>query len=88
MRHANPMDLVHEDIAAIKRDLAAVVDGRLSSLGDRTKEVVSQAKDGAIAKHRQLGKFAGTRPITTIVFATAAGAAAATLVGWLGRRSE
>lgn len=96
---SDPIDMVRDDIAAIKKDLAAVLSGHISSVGDRAKEVVARAGDGAsevvqsakehaVDTHERLGSFAGARPLTTIAIASAAGAAAATLMGWWSRRGD
>jgi ElaB/YqjD/DUF883 family membrane-anchored ribosome-binding protein len=101
MRTKDPLELVREDIAAIRSDLASLVGDRLATLQGRARETVSVATDGlqdglqcaadfarqrAESAHKQLGQAAGTHPLTTIAIAVAVGAVGAGIFGWMRHR--
>lgn len=97
VRVADPMEALQSDISDLKRDLGALINGRMHAVGDavsqtvdaateNAKQLAAQSKKAANAMHRSLGKAAGTRPLTTIAIAAAGGIVGAKMLGWLWRR--
>lgn len=96
-RITDPVDLLRDDMSAIKRDLAALVTGRVNAIGSHTRETLDrvgsnvkamtdQAKNKAEKMHGKLGEATGARPLTTIAVAAVAGVVGAKLIGWMWRR--
>jgi len=93
-RSKDPMDVLRGDIAAIRSDIASLVEDRLERLGVHARETVSAASDGvhtaakyasdrAETAHKHLSSAAGSRPLLTIAVAATAGAVGAGLLGWM-----
>lgn len=85
-RHADPLDLLRRDIAAIKHDLSVLVNRRLSAASDRTRELLDESKHRAMTVHKQLAKAVSQRPITTIAVASVVGMVGAKILGFMLRR--
>jgi ElaB/YqjD/DUF883 family membrane-anchored ribosome-binding protein len=93
-RSKDSLDVLRGDIAAIRSDIASLVEERLERIGTRARDTISAASDGvhtatkfatdrAESAHKQLRSAAGSRPLTTIAIAAAAGAMGATILGWM-----
>lgn len=96
-RSKDSIDVLRGDIAAIKSDIASLVEERLERLGAHARDTMTAASDGvhsaarfasdrAGTAHKQLRKTAGTRPLTTIAVAAAAGALGAGILGWMRQK--
>lgn len=96
-RHADPVDTLARDVAALKRDIGQLLgDGAgnvksrvreaVNRLGDEAQVVADKAVDQYELAHDSLAKTASAKPITTIMVAMAAGAVTAKLLGWAMRR--
>lgn len=94
---ADAIDVLRDDIVALKKDLASLVTGRLNGLSDAThdavaragesvKEIAENTQEKAKAMHKSLGRAAAERPLTTVALAVAAGAIGVKLLGWLSRK--
>ena len=84
-RSNQSFDVIKDDIATIKRDLAALFGERMGDMSDRTKELLRDGAERAKAVHEQVGTFAGNRPMTTIVMSALAGAVGVKVLGWMFR---
>ena len=96
-RHADPIDLLTRDIAAIKRDIGQLIGEQAGNvrwkaretagrLQDEARHAAEQAKEQYDMAHQSLSKTTAERPVTTIVVALAAGAVLGKLAGWMLRR--
>jgi ElaB/YqjD/DUF883 family membrane-anchored ribosome-binding protein len=88
VRHRSPdtVEVLKEDIATIRRDLAALLGEKVSRVSDRTRELMEETSERARVVHQRVGEFAGERPITTIAMAAVAGALGFKILGWMFRR--
>ena len=96
-RLADPVDALRDDIAAIKRDIAGIIESRASAMGDAVSQTLNGMRRGgtrlaastrrsARVAHERLGKTAGARPLTTIAVAAVAGIVSFKVLGWMWRR--
>ncbi len=85
-RTADPIDALHDDIAALRRDFGALINGRMGAVSEKTRELVDQTRERADDAHKALAKRASERPISTILMAAAAGAVASRLAIWMLKR--
>lgn len=86
MRRTDPVRMLADDIAAIKRDVGELISVGAASTSVRAKETAKLARKQLAGAHTALGESAGRRPLTTIAVSMAAGLVAARLVGWALRR--
>ena len=84
-RVADPVDQLRDDIAAFRKDLMAVLGGGLSSAGSKMRNLADETKKHAEDAHKSIAHVAGTRPLTTIASALAAGFVLAHVLRWTGR---
>ena len=98
-RFADPMTDIRDDLVAIRKDIGALVGMRVGAATDQARrafrhatdgarDLAAQARDGAAWAHRELGRTASKRPLTTLAAAAIAGAVCAKLIGWYLRRSS
>lgn len=85
-RTLDPIDALHNDIAALRRDFTALIGGRMGAVSERTREMVDHTRERADEAHQALSKRAGERPLTTILLAAAAGAVASRVAVWMLKR--
>lgn len=93
----DPMDVLRRDIACLKDDVATIVNGRLSDIGNRARDTwnsgvetvqdaAGQARDRAMAAQKQLANNVKARPMRSVAIAFAAGAVGAMLFDRLKSR--
>jgi hypothetical protein len=96
-RMADPMEALRDDIAVIRKDISSLVNRRVGAVGDAVlgtlhgagesaRHLAARSKQAAGAAHERLSEAAGSRPLTTIVVAAAAGIIGAKALGWMWRR--
>ena len=94
---SDPMVAVRNDIAAIRKDVTALVGNRMGAVSDavlghisdvraEARNLVGKAKKTVGAAHEQLSEAAGARPLTTIAVSALAGIVGAKVLGWMMRR--
>lgn len=96
-RDADPVEALRDDLAALRKDVASLVNHGISGMGVQTRRTLHRAGDAVrgLAEqgrtqaghvHERLADAAASKPLTLIGIALAAGALAAVAAGMCARR--
>lgn len=85
-RKRDRVRVLTDDIAAIRRDLAALIGEGADTAVSRARDTAELAKEQLQGAYSVLSRTTARRPVTTIAVSMVAGIAAVKLLGWALRR--
>lgn len=85
-RSGDPIDHLTNDIAALRKDFADLVNDRISAAGDRAKEISQRARHTVEAAEERLTRETSEHPVRSLLIAAAIGAVGVKVGAWLLKR--